>query len=233
MNNRAQVKGIIFDLDGTLYRMPWYMKPVITIRLFPHCLRLPLYMSIRETFAGKDMKSGENLMHELSTSLSRKKRKISPEQAKTWIFNHFYRQFEAVMPMFRGHRPGLSETLSGCKSKGIKLAVLSDFDKVESRLLKLDISPSLFDTLKAAEADGQLKPSPKPFLKIAESWNIKPGNILVIGDREDTDGLAANNAEMQFLQISDNRKKPENACSWDEIRSILGNLKNETSDNSL
>jgi FMN phosphatase YigB (HAD superfamily) len=224
MNIRPPVKGIIFDLDGTLYRMPWYMKPLITARLFPHCLRLPAYMSVRETFSGKNMDSGESLMQALGKGLSNKIPSLSAGQARKWIEEKFYRQFEAVMPLFRNSRPGLSKTLSRCNLRGIKLAVLSDFDRIENRLLALGISPSLFNVLMAAESEGCLKPSPKPFLSIAQKWDIAPSNILVVGDRADTDGLAAKGAGMQFMRITDSRKHVTDAYSWMHVRGILEGL---------
>jgi HAD superfamily hydrolase (TIGR01549 family) len=224
MNIKEPVKGIIFDLDGTLYRMPWYMKPLITLKLFPHCLRLPIYMSVRDKFAGKDMGTGEALMSALAQSLSKKIRGSTPARMRQWIYDDFYRCFESVMPLFTGSRPGLADTLAGLREKHVRLAVLSDFNRVAERLSKLEIDTSLFDIIEAAEKTGSLKPSPLPFTGIAETWGIPAEHILVIGDRHDTDGIAAEKAGMQFLQLNDKKKPPENAYTWRIIRETLRNI---------
>jgi FMN phosphatase YigB (HAD superfamily) len=224
MKTTAPVKGIIFDLDGTLYHMKWFLKPFITLRLFPHSLRLPLYMSIRDTFAGKDMGSGEALMESLSNALSQKVRGSSPDEMRRWIYDGFYRQFEAALSMMRGSRPGLSATVNKLRKKNIKLAVLSDYDRVEERLQRLDIDSRPFDILKTTEKSGSLKPSPRPFIEIAEKWGFKPQSILVIGDRHDTDGAAAASAGMQFLQITNQKMASDGKKKWHEIVEFLEKL---------
>ena len=218
------IRGVIFDLDGTLYRMRWFMKPLIMLRLFPHCLRLPLYLSVRDGFAGKDMDGGDRLMQALATALSRKIPRTTPPQMLRWIREEFYRQFEAVMPLMKGYRPGLADTLGRLRQKNIRLAVLSDYDAVAGRLKRLDIDTSLFDILASAEAAGSLKPSPLPFLRIAQTWGMDAKDILVIGDRKDTDGAAAAQAGMQFLQISDTPSPAGNARTWNDIVSYLDSL---------
>ena len=177
------VKGIIFDLDGTLYKMKWFMKPLLTIMLSPRILLLPRYMKVRKSFAGKEMENGDDLLNAMAATLAEKSGKCTTESMLSWIHNRFYKAFDRSMPLLKGARPGLNDILANLKEKGFKLAILSDFAHVEERLKGLCIPCSLFDTLLSSETEGSLKPSTRVLLAIAESWQIEPSNILVIGDR--------------------------------------------------
>ncbi|NLW32800.1 MAG: HAD family hydrolase [Fibrobacter sp.] len=219
--NFNSIKGLIFDLDGTLYRMQWYMRPLITIAVFPYCLRLPRFLKIRNQFAGKDLNSRDHLLSEICKQLSAAEHS-SEETILNWIVESFYPAFTNTMRFLRNSRPQLDQTLTNLRNSNIKLAVLSDFDHVQQRLINLSINPENFHTIASSEAAGALKPSPRPFLEIAEKWNISPSEIVVIGDRDDTDGEAARRASMQFWQINDS-KPAHNNTSWPFIRnSLLG-----------
>jgi HAD superfamily hydrolase (TIGR01549 family) len=117
------------------------------------------------------------------------------------------------MNVFRGSRP-VATILESLNNAGIKLAVLSDYAQVEERLDGLGIAPSYFDLITSSETAGALKPSPKPFLDIASKWGISPDKILVVGDRNDTDGEAARAAGMKFLKV--NNRPASDGKTWNE-----------------
>lgn len=217
------INGIIFDLDGTLYRMQWFMRPLLAFKLLPRITRLTRFLKVRGRFAGKPMGCRENLLNSIADAVS-KQEKVQQVEIYNWILLSFYPAFLSLMPFFKNSRPGIQNMLSTLRISGFKLAVLSDYDHVAERLLNLEINPSLFDITISSEAAGALKPCAEPFLNIASSWNISPENILVVGDRNDTDGEAARAAGMQFLQISDSSKTID-ASGWDEIKKILLSLK--------
>lgn len=219
----ATIKGILFDLDGTLYRMIWYLKPLLALRLLPKSLRLPRYLRVRKTFAGKEMESGQALLRAMAEALGRAT-KTGTEEMLAWIENTFYPAFISVMPLMRGARPGLPDLLAKVKRKGIRIGVLSDFAHIEERLTCLDISPTFFDTLVSSEAAGCLKPSPKPFLGVADAWKMDPSHILVVGDRNDTDGTAAGASGMRFLQITDSPRQCADTFRWRQVKKYLLDL---------
>ncbi len=219
MQSMHNVKGIIFDLDGTLYQMRWFMRPLLACKLITHLLRLPRFLKARGHFAGVQMGSRENLLNSIALAVS-KKEKCSPEEIYNWIVNSFYPAFISIMPFLKNSRPGIEEILISLRKNGLKLGVLSDYDHVSKRLEHLQISPSLFDITTSSEISGALKPCSQPFLDIANQWNICPENIMVIGDRDDTDGQAARDAGMQFIQITDSAQKSE-ALRWAELKSKL------------
>ena len=88
----------------------------------------------------------------------------------------------------------------------------------------LRIPAEYFDPISSCEFAGALKPAPRPFSEIAQYWNLPVDKILVIGDRDDTDGNAARNAGMRFIQISDRKKRGEKKreiLDWCALRESL------------
>jgi FMN phosphatase YigB (HAD superfamily) len=209
------IRGVIFDLDGTLYRMPWYMKPALFAMLFPRMLRLPAYMKVREQFAGQDLGDRPALMRRLSGTLG-ERLGVSQRQALDWIEGPFYTGFVHVMTLVRNSRPGVRETLAGLRERGIKVAVLSDFGRVSDRLHNLEIDHGLLDRCYSCEHAGALKPNPRPFRQVAQEWSLPPEEILVVGDRDDTDGEGARKAGMQFMLLGRTQ-----GLSWADARARL------------
>jgi HAD superfamily hydrolase (TIGR01549 family) len=193
------------------------------ILLFPYCTRLPSLMNIRNSFAGKVMKDGDDLIKEIAQKIAGKSLNSSTDSVINWINSRFYPAFEKIMPFLRGSRPDLNDTLQAVKKKHYKLAVLSDFAWIKERLRGLNINDTLFDTLLSAETEGALKPSPLSFNNIADKWSIIPSEILVIGDKKDTDGKGAYNAGMQFMQITDKMVTPK-VYNWKSIKKFLEGL---------
>jgi HAD superfamily hydrolase (TIGR01509 family) len=63
----------------------------------------------------------------------------------------------------------------------------------------------LFDVVVAngePDGPGRLKPWPDGYLKAAEALGVAPARCLVIGDRDDTDGVAAQAAGMKYRGIA-------------------------------
>ena len=219
----SSIRGIIFDLDGTLYHMKWFMRVLFFVRLLPKGQWLPRYMKLRAHFAGKDFGSREALLAAMADDLARQSR-VSRQRILGWFEKSFYPGFVDIMPFFEETRPRVNELLAALRAKSIKLAVLSDFSRIAERLTALRIDPNVFDALISAEDEGALKPNPRPFLAIAKAWDIPAGEVLVIGDRDDTDGLAATASGMQFLQITDKRHTNGKVLRWDAIRDLLQSI---------
>lgn len=116
---------------------------------------------------------------------------------------------EQVVRSWMIHRPGkwlwwfrrqeLLARIERFRAAGGRTALVSDYparDKLRS-LRALD----LFEHVVASgEHDGppRLKPWPDGYLLAAERLGVEPAHCLVIGDRRDADGLAAERAGMAF-----------------------------------
>jgi FMN phosphatase YigB (HAD superfamily) len=217
---QSPVRGIIFDLDGTLYNMKWYMRILFFVSLVPKGLWLPRYMRLRSMFSGKDFGSRDMLLNAMADRFVEGSA-IKSIRVRDWFERSFYPGFVAIMPFFQGTRSRVNPTLAALRAKNIKLAVLSDFSRIKERLTALKIDPLFFDQCISSEDEGALKPNSRPFLKIANDWQFKPSEILVIGDRDDTDGEAARQCGFQFIQITDAFPPPANTYRWDTLRSFL------------
>jgi FMN phosphatase YigB (HAD superfamily) len=214
------VRGVVFDLDGTLYGMPWYMKPLLFASLVPHGMRLPAYMRARAEHAGRDHGSGGALMAALCADLARRIGR-PPQEMQAWVEGPFYSRFTGFLYVLRHTRPGLAEALQDLRRRGIRLAVLSDFGRVAERLKALALDTSLFDCLQSSEDAGALKPAVRPFETIVAQWALPPAEILVVGDRDDTDGAGARAAGMQFMRLGRGGKRGN---PWPVVRESLAGL---------
>jgi FMN phosphatase YigB (HAD superfamily) len=219
----AHVGGVIFDLDGTLYRMRWFLRPALALRLFPYCFRLSRFLKIRDRFSGVEMGSRDTLIDAVARELAIVERKPASAM-RTWILEAFYPAFAAVMPLMRQSRHGVNDVLRSLRERGVRLAVLSDYGMIPERLAFLDIDRSFFDLFVSSEAAGALKPCPRPFAETAAQWGLAPAQVVVIGDRCDTDGAGAKRAGMHFIRISSGRMADCGGHSWDEVKSYLQSI---------
>jgi FMN phosphatase YigB (HAD superfamily) len=200
------------------------MRPLFFLWLFPNGLNLPRYMKVRERFAGKDLGSGSVLMQALSNDLSRAINR-SASEARRWIESAFYPTFVRMMSFMWSPGQDITGTVGSLSRQGIQCAVLSDYAMVPQRLAGLGIDPAVFELTASSETEGALKPHPRPFLGIAEKMAVDPRNVLVVGDRVDTDGEAAAAAGMPFLQIAHRPPPHSMVAGWPEIRGRLLDLR--------
>jgi|WetSurMetagenome_2_1015567.scaffolds.fasta_scaffold00046_20 putative hydrolase of the HAD superfamily len=217
------VRGVIFDFDGTLYALRWHLKPILFAKLLPKGMRLPRFLDARGTCAGADFGSREKLLAAVCEAYAARYR-ITAHEARRWIDAKFYPSFVWVMRFFRHSRPGLVALLSSLRRRGVRLAVLSDYGRVAQRLDNLRIPASLFDVLASCEDAGALKPNARPFLEVAERLGVPPAETLVVGDRHETDGLAAQAAGMRFLHVTDGWARQGGAVGWNEAKKVMGNI---------
>lgn len=100
-----------------------------------------------------------------------------------------------LVPLLRriGPRPGVAAFLDRLRPR--PLIVVSDF----APEAKLDALGLRFDRVYAAERYGALKPEPRVFQRALADLGIAPPALLHIGNRMDTDGLAARAAGCRAL----------------------------------
>lgn len=79
--------------------------------------------------------------------------------------------------------PTVTDTLGKLKELGLKLVIITDADTHHAlaRLTRVGLL-NYFDFIVAADMTGTKKPNPAHFLFALEILEIKPGEILVVGD---------------------------------------------------
>ena len=187
--------GIIFDIDGTLYAMTPQVRLSVFLGTFPKNKNFFKYLKIRNLQQGKDFGSKENLSAEM------KKMLVSAGIAENYEESVFYPAFTKALSHNR-NRHQLVEFVRHCKKLGIKTAVLSDYGIIDERLEALGFDKNLFDVRAASEDFGAFKPTSRIFAEISEMLGLKPQQILMVGDRDDTDGAGAKSVGMPFLKIN-------------------------------
>jgi len=190
--------AIIFDLDGTLYEK----KRIALYTLFKQLKNISMLKAsnrIRKEFKGVDCNNlngfYSNFFAKVGEELS-----LSSKEVERWYFNSFYPSFIGILKKRFKSQPGLIPLLENI-SKKLPLAVFSDYSYVDERLDVLNIDKNYFKIRSSSEEYGVLKPAARPLLDIASKLSVEPQNILIVGDRVDTDGKASEAAGMMFYHI--------------------------------
>jgi HAD superfamily hydrolase (TIGR01549 family) len=199
----------LVDLDGTLYRQApvRLLMAAELLLLGPHRIRAIRRFRKEQEQLRSEVARGESATAgELScpyqTQLSRAAAGLGCSA-------------ESLAPIIREwmeHRPGkwlrwfrrqsLLAEIAAFRARGGKTALVSDYP-ARAKLAGLGAN-GLFDLVVASGEPGgppELKPSPAGYLLAAERLQICSGRCLVIGDRDDADGLAARRAGMAFRRI--------------------------------
>ncbi|MCL2276659.1 MAG: HAD family hydrolase [Treponema sp.] len=210
-----KIKGVILDFDGTLFNSIGIVFHVFADSPFDsfHILKERL---VRRRFAGVDFLNADCYFNAFFSELTRKfrfpKGMISQEKIekqRKWYFENYMNCMIRVLKKHYNPRPGLEQLLSRMDSplSPARAAIYSDYPLLKERMEALGLPPVKHIKLYGPESYGAQKPAARPFLEIADSLNLKPEEILVIGDREDTDGAGAVNSGMCFYFLETRGKK--------------------------
>ena len=209
------IKAIIFDFDGTIFDHSLIAFHLIAAYPFD-LFRIRNERLVRKSFTGRDYASPEEYFEAFFTTMG-KDCSRSPEHLRDWYFNRYMPRMRKVLKKHYKARPGMEELFrrfSAAERTLAKIAVYSDYPLLKERMEALGLSPGPELPLYGPETFGAQKPAARPFLCIAGDLGAAPGEVLVIGDREDTDGVGAEKAGMHFFHLK-NRK-----C-WDTLYTLL------------
>ncbi len=105
--------------------------------------------------------------------------------------------------------PGVMSTLLKLKQRGLKLAIVSDAPILQAwtRLTEMKIQ-EFFDAVVTFDDTGERKPSKKPFEKALEKLNVKPEEVLHVGDWPERDIAGAKALGMKTAFAKYGASKP-------------------------
>jgi len=206
------VRGVLFDLDGTLYfQTPLRLLMALELSLLP--LRvgprragraitlLSAYREAHETLRRTGHAGGP--VHDHQLGLAAAQVGLSLREAAPIVSEWMVRRPLKYLRLCR--RPGLVGLLETLRGRGVRLGVLSDYP-AEAKLLALGLRRAFDDVVWTGEADvNALKPDPKGFLFVASQWNIPPSETLYVGDRADVDAEGARRAGMPCVLVGARR----------------------------
>lgn len=184
-------KGIIFDLDGTLVNSLEDISDAMNIVLQE--LNYPAHTyEIYQYFIGSGLR---NLVSKALPATNNSDDEIE-------------NCFQKMMTVYGNNcttktKPyeGIFALLNELVSKKIKLAVFSNKADELTKKVVAEIFPDYFDAAIGLSTETLKKPNPKKAITISENWNLKPEEILFIGD-SDIDMQTATNANMFALGVS-------------------------------
>jgi putative hydrolase of the HAD superfamily len=188
------IKGIGFDIDGTLYSncfmyicsIPSFIKHP---RLLWHFGKARSHIrEIRPVDNYRRLQAGL-----IAESMDR------PEvEIRARVEKHLYEDWEKSFRIIRPLK-GLGEGLTHLRGKGYTLGVLSDFP-VQNKLQYLGLED--WDCSFTSESTGYLKPHPEPFLELARRMKLDPEEILYVGNSYSKDIVGAADVGMKTAHYS-------------------------------
>lgn len=189
--NRMKFKGIIFDLDGTLVNsledISDAMNTVLTSLNYP-----------THTYDTYQYFIGSGLRNLVSKALpASNNTEIEVENC----FNAMVIEYREVCTLKTKPYNGIVELLDNLTSQNIKLAVFSNKADELTKKIAAEIFPDYFDSAVGLSTEALKKPNPFEAIEISKNWNIKPEEILFVGD-SDIDMQTAINANMFPVGVS-------------------------------
>lgn len=179
------IKGIGFDIDGTLYSNIFMY--ICTVPSFIKHPRLVWHYSraraeIRKIRPVNNFRRTQAALVAGSMGIDEAKARALIEKK---LYEDWEGKFRIIEPL-----PGLKEGIEELKKRGFKLGVLSDFP-VQNKLKFLGLEG--WECSFTSESTGYLKPHPESFIELAKRLGLKPEEILYVGNsyEKDIEGAAA------------------------------------------
>ncbi|MDE7324427.1 MAG: HAD family hydrolase [Lachnospiraceae bacterium] len=213
----AQYKAVIFDLDGTLYyQNPFRLR--MACWLLGYLVRHPSslkdmliikkYRKVRENWEKYDTAPETGNMQELDGrqyAYVAEKMKVTSERVRKTVT---FFMLEAPLKLLPGYRDNvLADMIKELRNHKITVIIYSDYpvqDKLKALRIKADICYTSSD-----RQIGCMKPDPKGIGVILRERNLSNTEALMIGDRYEKDGLAAQGNDMDYIIVSKKKKERE------------------------
>jgi FMN phosphatase YigB (HAD superfamily) len=190
---RSTPRAVVLDVDGTLYDQRKLRRAMLAALVRAHALRpvrgwktasvLSAYRRAQEDLRSKSGSAAAQL------EIACAKTGSSPEFARACVEQWMESAPLAFLP--RCIQPGLREFLDVCRTRGVRLAALSDYP-AEAKLEALGIAPAFELALSAQSAEiARFKPDPRGIQVTLRRLEVSPDQALYVGDRPEVDAPAA------------------------------------------
>jgi len=189
--NRMKFKGIIFDLDGTLVNSLEDISDAMNKVL--QSLNFPTH-----TYDTYQYFIGSGLRNLVSKALPASN---NNEEQIQICFDSMVNEYRKSCTLKTKPYKGIVKLLDHLASQNIKLAVFSNKADELTKKIASEIFPDYFDTAVGLSTEALKKPNPFEAVEISKNWNLKPEEILFVGD-SDIDMQTAINANMFPVGVS-------------------------------
>jgi len=218
VQHTAEIRGVAFDIDGTLYPNGRMYRASLGIVL-RHLRLFRAFGAARREIRSR--RPVTDLRRE-TAELTARRLGIDAQTAGSLIESVVYERWERVLrrvPLF----PGARDLLVELRERNVPLAAMSDFP-VTSKLHLLGLD-GLWDVAFSSEELGYLKPNREPFEELAARLALPPGEILYVGNSYHYDVLGAGAVGFRTAHLPGTPAKPGKADvavrSFAELRGWL------------
>lgn len=179
------IKGVIFDLDGTLLNTLYDIRNCANICLKQFSMPTKTYDEIRLAVGKGSAVLIKNIVPE-----------NTPSQIVEKVIDAYFKTYSQNFAIDTVAYEGISELLEKLQNDGIQMAVNSNKgDNLSKELIK-----KFFPNINFVEVFGRrdnvaLKPNPQAANEIIELMNLQKEEVIYVGDSE-TDMKTANNAKL-------------------------------------
>ncbi|HPX71775.1 MAG TPA: HAD family hydrolase [Acholeplasmataceae bacterium] len=184
------IKGIIFDLDGTLLN---------TIEDINNALNLILENNgfPKRTIKQTKLSLGSGSFHLIRTSLPK-----SVNQA-TFLKIHaeYQRYYQNNNDILTRPYDGILDAIKELRANGYKLAVVSNKDDHDVKLLNQNKFQGLIDIAIGARKEKPVKPDPYLVRLALDEMKLTADEVVYVGD-SDIDILTAKNANIPMITVT-------------------------------
>jgi phosphoglycolate phosphatase len=167
----TQIKLVFFDLDGTLIDSLDDLANA-TNHMLTSLGRRPVSRDRVRGFVGQ----GARRLAEKAMP------NAAPEEIEIGLSQFLAYNEEHIVDKTRLY-PGVMETLSLLRQKGLILTVVSNKNVALCRKVLSTLgAEEFFATVVGADSLPQRKPSPAPLLMVLREFGVEPGNAVIVGD---------------------------------------------------
>jgi FMN phosphatase YigB (HAD superfamily) len=220
-----KTKGVLFDVDGTLYHQAPLRAIMVSLLLLHHLFTpgellrkirvIKAYRNAQEELRLKANLEGPRAQVMLAAEISGESEQYVQEVVVEW----FEKKPLPYLPLCR--RRGMSEVVRSLFDQGMKLGVVSDYP-VEEKLAALGISRWL-SVVVSPGIDGVrgFKPNTNAFAKAAEKIGLDRSEVVYVGDRPDVDGAGASAAGMKAVIIGSGGRNKHRYAHIKSMKELL------------
>ena len=183
------VRGIIFDLDGTLIDSRKDLTTAINLMRAEYHLP-PLALEAVTGFVG----DGARKLVERSLQGTT----LDPAAALARFKHHYDLHIADETCCY----PGVEETLRVLQSRRVRCAIITNKPEAATRtVLRLLHLDQYFDSVVGGDTTPHLKPDPRSALMVLERWGLTRVEALIVGDNH-TDIAAAKRAGIRSVFVT-------------------------------
>ena len=179
---KGQIKGVIFDLDDTLYSEKEYVKSG--------------YKAVSGYLGGEYEEKLWSFFEEGKPAIDELLKELGHEDKKAEVLE-VYRSHKPAIHLY----PGVAEMIETLKKRGIKVGIITD-GRPEGQRKKLEaLGLDVDDVIITDELGGVQfrKPCDIAFRILATRWRLNPADVVYIGDNPTKDFQAPQQLGMNSL----------------------------------